>query len=779
VHAHDYMGDRRELRARAITRDEQRRLEKVERFAHYREAGIMWAQGLFESCAQARAHFGLALESSNAVRHHYMHFSKGNHNESESQAFDSFEKSSVPKCSKKSCPCQGVVFVSSDSESVSDVEMTQAHWQTLLNLFKCREKSDKQVALELQEQTGVKRSRSAIQKYRTQYGKKMPVIGRPTFLTAEAEGKVVEAILFMRANKVPVYPMHVAMLAKRISSKLGMDPTLAFGRKWVECFLKRHEDKFEKIAQKIIEDLRAQYCTASKLKKHYDIVADFLVNLGWAKRNPLFDADVPFVDGANDPRCRVVDIEPTKAHRIVSMDETRFTLNQCKENKGPARSGVKTVVVKAEEDDLTGAALDWGEVVMNKSNYDCTIVGGSSADSNALPGLYIFAGGFDPVEDMKGAPKCDKRWEASGDYMEARGWHNEKGGMTDEVMMLWLNQVLLPCFPDISPQNAVVLICDGYGSHLCWDFIQRCIEVGVHVILRPPHTSHVTQGEDVRGGHFHTFHRLERKEKQLVTQQLLVSPTKDKKLHRRHVMRITKAAWEEAFSVRVCQHAWQAIGIYPYFDRRPYWEQKAKEVAAAKLKAKVARDLQQLADAAARIDPADLIIISDESGSDAEEDAPSGRKKRRNNSSQFALLGPITHGEALVKRRQLEAERLAQAEAQEQQREQRDQEKAEAQQRMREAGRLVDQKLANDDQQWQVDKLSKTDMTALLFYLGKPLNQLGCTATSRVGDIRVALLQHVATQQQLPYCTRAREALTHNAGPAQHLDPNSNAEPAT
>jgi hypothetical protein len=521
------MENQRELRARILTRDQQSRLETAERFARYREAGIMWAQGLFESCEQARAHFGLALESSNAVRHHRKQFAAGKHSEFGSQAFDSFEKSSVPKCS----------------------------------------------------------------------------------------------------------------------------------------------------------------------------------------------------------------------------------------------------------DDLTGAALDWGEVVMNKSNYDCTIVGGSSADSNALPGLYIFAGGFDPVEDMRGAPKCEKRWNASGECMEARGWHNEKGGMTDEVMLLWLNQVLLPCFPDVSKQNPVVLICDGYGSHLAWDFIQRCIELGVHVILRPPHTSHVTQGEDVQGGHFHTFHRLERNEKQLVTQQLLVSPAKDKKLHRKHVMRITRAAWEEAFSVRVCQHAWQKIGIYPYFDQRPYWEQKAKEVAAAALKAKVAQDRQQLADAALRIDPVDLVIITDESESDGE-DAPGGRKKRRNNSSQFALLGPITYGEALAKRTQLEAERQAHESAQEQQREIREQEKAEAQQRMREAGRLVDQKLANDDQQWQVDKLSKTDMTALLFYLGKLLNQLGCTATSKVGDIRVALLQHVATQQQLPYCTRAREALTHNAGPAQHLGPNSNAVPA-
>jgi hypothetical protein len=774
VHARDAMEDRRELRARVLTRDQQSRLDTAARLAHYREAGIMWAQGLFGSCAQARSHFGLALETSNAVRHHYKFFIASKHNESESHALDSFEKSSVPKCSNKSCPCHAKVDNSSDGESDSDVQMTPAHWQTLLTLCQCNEKSDEQIAQDFREQTGVKRSRSAIQKYRTRSGKKMPLLGRPTLLTAEAEQKVVEAMLFMRANKVPIYPMHVAMLGKRISTKLGMDPTLAFGKWWVTSFLKRHGDKFEQVAQKIIEDLRAHYCTASKLRKHYAIVADFLVELGWAKRNPLYDADVPFVDGVSDPRTRVIDIEPRFAHRIVSMDETRFTLNQSKENKGPARSGKRTVVVKAEDDDLTGAALDWGEVVMNKSNYDCTIVGGSSADSNALPALYIFAGGFDPVEDMKGAPRCEKRWQASGELMEACGWHNEKGGMTDEAMLLWLNQVLLPCFPDVSPHNPVVLICDGYGSHLAWDFIQRCIELGVHVILRPPHTSHVTQGEDVQGGHFHTFHRLERKEKQLVTQHLLVSSFKDRKLHRKHVMRITKAAWEEAFSVRVCQHAWQAIGIYPYFDQRPYWEQKAKEAAVAKLKAKVAHDRQQLADAALRIDPADLVIISDDSES-AAEDEPSSRKKRRNNSSQFALLGPITHGEALAKRKQLEAERQAQESAQEQQREAREQDKAHSQQRMREAGRAVDSKLVNDGPRWQVDKLSKQDMITLLFYLGKPLNQVGCTSTSKVGDIRFALLQFVANQSQLPYSTRAREALSQNAGPSEHLDQNPDA----
>jgi hypothetical protein len=210
-HAPDVMENQRDLRARILTRDQQSRLETAERLRHYREAGIMWAQGLFESRVQARAHFGLALESSNAVRHHRQQFAAGKHGELGSQAFDSFEKSSLPKCSNNSCPCHGVVLDSNSSESDSEVQMTPAHWKTLLDLFKCNEKSDDQIAFDFREQTGVKRSRSAIQKYRTRCGKKIPLLGRPTLLTAESEQKVIEAMLFMRANRVPIYPMHHAM----------------------------------------------------------------------------------------------------------------------------------------------------------------------------------------------------------------------------------------------------------------------------------------------------------------------------------------------------------------------------------------------------------------------------------------------------------------------------------------------------------------------------------------------------------------------------------------
>jgi hypothetical protein len=764
------MVEQPEPRLRAITRQQQLQNEVELRLVYQRQAGIMWAQGLFESNAQACAHFGLASTFKPQVRYHYNTFKHGKHSDSEREAFNSFSKSSLPKCTCGACPCQGPVHERVDDDAHTDAEMTQDHWKTLLYLMKNKEKSSQQIADEFYAETGVKRSRPAIAKYRRQRTKTMPTMGRPTYLPSEAEQKVVDSIKFLRSNRIPVYSMHVAMIAEELARKVGLAPSPGFGRKWVDGFLKRHETQLGQHTQTIIEDLRAHYCTASKLRRHYQVVADFLVELGWAVRNPEYDPDIPFDSKRpNDPRAVLVFIDPKYAHRIVSMDETRFTLNQCKEGKGPARAGKKTLVVKSES--FTGADKEWGtdtgEVIMNKSNYDCTIVGGSSADANALPALYIFAGSFSWHEDMKGAPKCAGRWDADGNLLSAFGWHNEKGSMTDDVMMKWLNTILLPCFPDLSKENPIVLICDGYGSHLAWDFIQACVKKGVHVILRPPHTSHVTQGEDVVGGHFHTFHRLERVAKVNLSQALLASSKKksQRKLQRRHVMQITANAWQDAFSVSVCQHAWQHIGIYPQFDMRPYWEQKAKEVSQEKLKASVTpmsaeqrrQRREDLGAAAANIDPQELVVHLS-SDSDSEGDgAVDGRRKRKNLSGQYALLSPITAGAALQLRTRLEAESAAQEQERQQRIQEKEAQKNAAHEALREAGSEIHDYLVREES--RVSSLVKKDMIALLCFLGKSASDVGLTPTSKVPETKRAFLLHIASLSHLPYAARAQSAL--------------------
>ena len=50
---------------------------------------------------------------------------------------------------------------------------------------------------------------------------------------------------------------------------------------------------------------------------------------------------------------------------------------------------------------------------------------------------------------------------------------------------------------DISPENPAVIIMDGHGSHFTLELLLYCRQVGFKVVLRPPHTTHILQGEDV------------------------------------------------------------------------------------------------------------------------------------------------------------------------------------------------------------------------------------------------------------------------------------------
>jgi hypothetical protein len=233
--------------------------------------------------------------------------------------------------------------------------------------------------------------------------------------------------------------------------------------------------------------------------------------------------------------------------------------------------------------------------------------------------------------------------------------------MTDEAMMEWLNNALVPMFPDLSPSNPVVLICDGYGSHLHFKFLERCVQLGVRVILRPPHTSHVTQGEDVQQGHFHKFHLQERKAKAELKARLLVHPRRTQhnlrisQLQRSDIPKITKKAWEEAFSYDVCAHAWQAIGIWPIFNRRPYWNIRKQEEGRKEVIGDMnARDAMEIAAEEMQHEDIAAALLASESESESKEHM---QVKRINLSTRWWGQGCVTYGEAWEKRKQAERER--------------------------------------------------------------------------------------------------------------------------
>ena len=157
--------------------------------------------------------------------------------------------------------------------------------------------------------------------------------------------------------------------------------------------------------------------------------------------------------------------------------------------------------------------------------------------------------------------------------------------------MLWLEWMLSNEGPmhDCSPDQPFVLICDSHGSHLSLEFLRLAKARGVIVIWRPPHTSHVTQGEDVIC--FGMFKGMLRKAtaKAIRLKEFLIAPYNDLRawagkttavgcsaLANSDFVFCVRNAWTASFSPRQCMLAWQVTGLVP-FTQHVWWELKAKE----------------------------------------------------------------------------------------------------------------------------------------------------------------------------------------------------------
>ncbi len=129
-------------------------------------------------------------------------------------------------------------------------------------------------------------------------------------------------------------------------------------------------------------------------------------------------------------------------------------------------------------------------------------------------------------------------------------------------------------------EHPLVLICDGHGSHISLPALDLCREHGIHVVLRPPHTSHILQLEDV--ANFREFKPLLRVQvaSQLTRKALAQVRESDEMpsavLGNEDLMACVREPWMTAFRKAKCVTGWAMTGLYP-FTRRVYWEVKAAE----------------------------------------------------------------------------------------------------------------------------------------------------------------------------------------------------------
>jgi DDE superfamily endonuclease len=101
-----------------------------------------------------------------------------------------------------------------------------------------------------------------------------------------------------------------------------------------------------------------------------------------------------------------------------------------------------------------------------------------------------------------------------------------------------------------------MLICDGHDSHITGDFIEHCMNHKIHIMILPPHSSHLTQPLDVG-----VFGALKK-----------VMASKLEPILRTGISCLQKVEWtgafvaahERVFREQNIQSGFRGTGIYPY-----------------------------------------------------------------------------------------------------------------------------------------------------------------------------------------------------------------------
>ena len=307
---------------------------------------------------------------------------------------------------------------------------------------------------------------------------------------------------------------------------------------------------------------RAKWCTSQKISEWYDMMADALVNSGIATRNPDYNPTAQ--SGSACEPIFIVDPD-----RWISYDETRLELDMTQATKAKSE---RTVVNKLEPKDSRRDCLSY------KGGLFGTGIGGSTASAKALRPMFVFGSGSFALEwTMWRPPRCDFIDPDTGRMFRPKYICNKKGGVDDDMGVMYLRDVVLPLYPTLTEQKPLVMTCDGHGSHLTTELIEFARANHVVILLRVPHTSHKLQGEDV--ANYSRLKGLVRKRKTKVLQEVY-KQSGTLTLGAKHFMPIMQPCWDESFTQVNNARGWALTGLYP-FTRHVYWKLKHEEETAA------------------------------------------------------------------------------------------------------------------------------------------------------------------------------------------------------
>jgi hypothetical protein len=447
-------------------------------------------------------------------------------------------------------------------------------------------------------------------------------------------------------------------------------------RRWVRRWVHDNGLKFK--AGRPLESVRAQWTTSKNMEVHYDLTAENLVRIGAAIWNPEFDPEKPY-----DQMIFVV-----KPWMLYSFDECQTNMDQ--------------TTVKRAQGDL-GVFLsndkDNGDVLATKSGNSITLVAGSRADGQSIPPMIVFS---QPVQgewlkDLPSASICDKNHKP----FPATIFINKSGGMEKGLTTRFIQTNIVPtlgqstseedddvvpdtqdagaegdaqdpgaqdedcdvatevnvvpdtvaaedppCLPEaeVAVLEKAMVLCDGHGDHITASCVKVMRENHICCLLRPPHTSHVIQVEDV--GNFAQLGTGFRQSKHSRLAAVMFAENR-MSLKVEDYAACIAAPFNAAFCYDKNKAGWAKSGYMP-FTRAPMWDQRAKEENAHKdsggLRARLIPEYIKKRKRGAE-DPAS--VVGEDPASDAVDEGEAEKKKKSSRLTAADLwdLGPVT-GEA-------------------------------------------------------------------------------------------------------------------------------------
>ena len=308
--------------------------------------------------------------------------------------------------------------------------------------------------------------------------------GKTTFVPTDVESKLVDSCFVLRSLNFPTFKEELIADCNNLIQgpklvSLFKHPEVRDS--WYYNWLRRYHERLGTTAAKPLEVDRERWTTSKNVGKHYKILEQTFVDLGFAFKNPSYSSDEALGQSTK--------FHPWALGQIVSFNESRSQLDMTDEDKN-----TRTTIAKE--------LSDKGQTHAVKAGGSATVVGGSLANGFAIPAHIIFAAESNlatwtesaPVSDILDVSKEAPRVFAATFACNTTGTIKHDEGAIPYVK--WNILPLLQGCHTVSSSNPIVWICDGHGSHVTYEFLIICRETGVVSVLRPPYTTAALQGEE-------------------------------------------------------------------------------------------------------------------------------------------------------------------------------------------------------------------------------------------------------------------------------------------